>query len=65
MELDPATDCTDSKLMEMATNGITSVEKRNISARLAPKQLEMDWEEESWTRSVRQCGNDVRVTIKF
>lgn len=64
MDVDPATDCTDSTPTEAATS-ITSVKKRNLSERLAPKQLEMDWEEESWTRSVHQCGNDVRVTIKF
>ncbi|XP_055317472.1 mucin-2-like [Sitodiplosis mosellana] len=63
-----ADDCTDSQAKGIQANGVTPVKKLDLDVRLqkiAPKQLQMDWDELAWTRSVNRCGNDVRVTVNF
>lgn len=66
MEVEPSDiDVTDSQIKTMKTNGHANFTKPDLQSRLQKKQIDMDWEETSWTRSVNRSGNGVRITVTF
>lgn len=63
MEVDAATNA--SILNDSRGDSLQGSKKSDLSARLQPKQYEMDWEQFNWVRSVKASDKQIKVTINF
>lgn len=55
----------ESVVKESRANPSESIKKFDLSARLQPKQYEMDWEQFNWVRSVKASDKQMQVTVNF
>lgn len=61
MEVD--TDVKDHAVSQ--PNPSKGVNKSKLHERLKPRHLQMDYEEDSWTRSVNTNNNTIKITVHF
>lgn len=47
------------------SNYLNDVKKPDLRSRLQPTQLEMDWLQDCWTRSIHQVENNLQITLHF